>query len=131
MDGSADEKEMKNYLNRTIEPLLTAVVEAMYRTFLSKTARAQKQSIMFFPNMFKLATLEMIVEMADKFIRNEVAAPNEIRGVIGWPPVQDPKADELRNPNMPLDTPPDPASVPSPSGSDPTQMEGDSQNGRR
>jgi hypothetical protein len=131
MNGTATEKEMKNYLNRTIKPLLTAVVEAMRRTLLSKTARSQKQTVMFFHDVFELASLEEIAEIADKLIRNEVATGNEMRGVLGLPPVRDPKADQLRNPNMPEEES-IPSRVPSPSGPDPTQvMEGVSQNGRR
>lgn len=125
MDGTADEKQMKNYLKRTVEPLLTAVVEAMIRTLISKTARSQRQSIMFFPDMFALVSMEVIAEIADKLIRNEVAAPNEIRAAIGWAPSDDPKSDELRNPNMPDESaaapapPQDPRRIPAPSGSDP------------
>ena len=131
MNGTADEAAMLNYKNRTVEPLLTAIVEAMRRTLLSKTARAQRQWILFFMNAFKQVPMEKIAEIADKFIRNEVATGNEMRGVIGFPPVKDPKADQLRNPNMPTETT-SPNEVPSSSGSDPTtDLEGDSQNGRR
>lgn len=101
MNGTADEKAMLNYNNRTIEPILTAVVEAMRRTFLTKTARTQKQSIMYFRNPFKLVPMENIAVMADKFARNEILTSNEIRQVIGFKPANDPKADKLMNSNMP------------------------------
>jgi len=131
MNGTADEAAMLNYKNRTVEPLLTAIVEAMRRTLLSKTARSQRQWILFFMNAFKQVPMEKIAEIADKFIRNEVATANEMRGVIGFPPVKDAKADQLRNPNMPSESA-SPSAVPSSSGSDPTtDLEGDSQNGRR
>lgn len=131
MNGTADEAAMINYMNRTIEPLLDAVIEALIRTMLTKTARSQRQTILYFRNPFKLVTAEQIAEIADKFTRNEIASANDIRTVIGWKPSKDPKANQLRNSNMPQ-----PAEiqsrVPSPSGSDPIQdMEGDSQNGRR
>jgi hypothetical protein len=101
MNGTASEKEMLNYENRTIEPIVTAIIEAMNRTFLTNTARAQKQSIMYFRNPFKLVPVENIAEIADKFTRNEITSSNEMRQVIGFKPSRDPKADELRNSNMP------------------------------
>jgi hypothetical protein len=101
MNGTADEKTMINYINRTIEPMLTAVVEAMSRTFLTKTARTQKQSIQFFRDPFKLVPVSELAEIADKFTRNEILSSNEFRQVIGFKPADDPKADQLRNSNMP------------------------------
>lgn len=101
LNGTADEKTMLNYMNRTIVPLMTAVVEAMRRTFLTKTARTQMQSIEYFSDPFKLVPIDNIAEIADKFTRNEIMSANEIRSVIGMKPSNDPKADELRNSNMP------------------------------
>ena len=101
MNGTADEKAMLNYWNRTIEPILTAIVEGMRRSFLTKTARTQKQSVLFFKDPFRLIPIENIAEIADKFTRNEILSANEIRGIIGFPPHKDPKADQLVNSNMP------------------------------
>jgi hypothetical protein len=101
MSGTADERAMLNYNNRTIEPVVTAIVEAMRRTFLTKTARAQRQSIVATRNPFRLVPVDQIAEIADKFTRNEIMTANEIRSVIGMRPADDPKADELRNSNMP------------------------------
>lgn len=115
MNGTASEKEMLNYENRTIEPIVTAIIEAMRRTFLTNTARAQRQSIMYFRNPFKLVPVENIAEIADKFTRNEITSSNEMRQVIGFKPRQDPKADELRNSNMPDDKT---GKAPAPSGSE-------------
>ena len=100
LDGTADEKTMLNYYNRTIEPLVSAVVDEMKRKFLSKTARKQKQSIKFFRDPFKLVPVGELAEISDKFTRNEISSSNEIRQVIGWKPSKDPKADELRNSNI-------------------------------
>lgn len=100
MNGTADEKAMLNYNNRTIEPIISAIVDGLKRTFLSKTARSQKQSIMFFKDPFKLVPVENIAEIADKFTRNEIMTSNEIRQVVGMKPSDDPKADELRNSNI-------------------------------
>lgn len=102
MLGTADEKAMINYYNRTVEPFLTAIVEAMRRSFLTKTARSQKQTILFFRDPFRLAPLEQIAEIADKFARNEIVTSNEIRQAIGMAPHKDPKADQLINANMPV-----------------------------
>ena len=99
LNGTADEKTMENYYNRTIEPIVSAIVNAMRRTFLSKTARSQKQSIMFFRDPFKLVPASEMAEIADKFTRNEILSSNEIRQGIGIRPSKDPKADELRNSN--------------------------------
>lgn len=100
MDGTADEKTMINYNSRTIEPLVSSVVDEMKRTFLTKTARAQNQSIMFFKEPFKLVPVSELAEIADKFTRNEIMSPNEIRQTIGMKPSSDEKADELRNRNI-------------------------------
>lgn len=100
LDGSADDKTMQNYYTRTIEPILSAIVDEMKRKFLTKTARSQKQSILFFRDPFKLVPVDKIAEMTDKFTRNEVMTSNEIRQKIGMKPSTDPKADELRNSNL-------------------------------
>lgn len=100
LDGSADDKTMQNYYTRTIEPILSAIVDEMKRKFLTKTARSQKQSILFFRDPFKLVPVDTIAEMTDKFTRNEVMTSNEIRQKIGMKPSTDPKADELRNSNL-------------------------------
>ena len=101
MNGTADEKAMLNYYNRTIEPFLTAIVEGYRRSFLTQTARSQKQTVMYFRDPFRLVPIENIAEIADKFTRNEIMSSNEMRQVIGIAPSKDPKADELRNANMP------------------------------
>ena len=101
LDGTADEKTMLNYNNRTIEPIASAIVDEMKRKFLTKTAITQKQSIEFFSDPFKLVPLSSIATIADAFIRNEILTSNEIRGIIGMKPSDDPKADQLMNPNMP------------------------------
>lgn len=103
MDGTADEATMLNYINRTIEPVIAAVAEEMHRKFLSKTARTQGQSIEYFRDPFKLVPLSQVAELADKFTRNEILTPNEVRQFIGMKPSTDAKADQLRNPNMPAD----------------------------
>lgn len=100
LDGTADEKTMLNYYNRTIEPIISAIVDEMKRKFLTKTARTQGKSIMFFRDPFKLVPVAELAEISDKFTRNEIATSNEIRQVIGWKPSADPKADELRNSNL-------------------------------
>lgn len=113
MNGTADEKTMINYWNRTIEPVLTSVVESMRRVFLTKTARSQKQSILFFRDPFKLASIADIAEIADKFTRNEILSSNEIRSVVGFKPSKEKKADQLVNSNMPqADTGVDSATAP-------------------
>lgn len=99
-NGTADEKTMLNYHNRTIEPILSAITSNMHRKFLTKTARTQGQAIMFFRDPFRLVPVEQIAEIADKFTRNEVLSPNEIRAIIGYKPVDDERADELRNRNL-------------------------------
>ena len=100
LDGSADDKTMLNYYNRTIEPIVSAIVDEMKRKFLTKTARSQGQSILFFRDPFKLVPVNDIAEIADKFTRNEILTSNEIRQIIGIKPSEDPKADELRNSNI-------------------------------
>lgn len=101
MNGTADEPTMINYYNRSIEPILTAICEAMARTFLTKTARAQGQAFAFFKNPFLLVPVKDLAEIVDKFTRNEVASSNDMRSVIGWKPSKDPKADQLLNKNIP------------------------------
>lgn len=100
LDGTADDKTMLNYYNRTIEPIISAIVDEMKRKFLTKTARSQKQSILFFRDPFKLVPVADISEIADKFTRNEIMTSNEIRQIVGMKPSDDPKADELRNSNI-------------------------------
>lgn len=100
LDGTADDKTMLNYYNRTIEPIIAAIVDEMKRKFLSKTARSKNKSIKFFRDPFKLVPVADLAEISDKFTRNEIATSNEIRQVIGWKPSDDPKADELRNSNL-------------------------------
>lgn len=100
LDGTADEKTMLNYNNRTIEPIVAAIVDAMKRNFLTKTARTQGQTIMSFRDPFKLVPINNIAEIADKFTRNEILTSNEIRQIIGFKPSKDPKADQLVNSNI-------------------------------
>ena len=100
MEGTADEKTMLNYYDRTVEPLVAAVADAMKRVFLTKTARTQMQSITYFRNPFKLVPVNDLAEIADKFTRNEIMTSNEIRQIVGMKPSSDPKADELRNSNL-------------------------------
>ena len=100
MDGSADEKIMLNYHTRTIEPIISAIVDEIKRKFLTKTARSQNQSIMFFRDPFRLVPVNDIAEIADKFTRNEIMTSNEIRQIIGMKPSEDPKADQLINSNI-------------------------------
>ena len=100
LDGTADDKTMLNYYNRTIEPILSAIVDEMKRKFLTKTARSQKQSIVFFRDPFRLVPVADLAEIADKMTRNEIMSSNEIRQIVGMKPSDDPKADELRNKNL-------------------------------
>lgn len=100
LDGSADENAMQNYYTRTIEPILSAITDEFKRKFLTKTARSQNQSIMFFRDPFKLVPVTKIADIADKFTRNEILSSNELRGIIGYKPSSDPRADELRNKNI-------------------------------
>lgn len=100
LDGTADEKTMNNYYTRTIEPIITSIVDEMNRKFISKTARTQKQKILFFRDPFKLVPVSQVAEIADKFTRNEILSSNEVRQVIGRKPSDDPKADQLINSNI-------------------------------
>lgn len=100
MDGTADEQALLNYNNRTVEPIASAIVNELKRKFLTKTAIAQKQSIMFFLDPFRLVPINNIAEIADKFTRNEILTSNEVRQIIGFAPSKDPKADELTNSNI-------------------------------
>lgn len=122
MNGTADEKTMLNYYNRTIEPVTAAITGGMRRTFLTKTARTQGQSVQAFRDPFKLVPIENMAEIADKFTRNEILSSNELRSFMGIKPSKDPKADELRNSNMPA-----PSELET--SKQPTEEEGDSQNG--
>lgn len=99
-NGTADEATMLNYYNRTIEPILGAIATELTRKYLTKTARTQGHAIVYFKDPFKLVPVNQIAEIADKFTRNEIMSPNEIRSVIGMKPSEDPKADELRNRNL-------------------------------
>lgn len=99
-DGTADEPTMLNYMSRTVEPILSAIVDEFKRKFLTKTARTQKQTIMYFKDIFKLVPANELANVADKYTRNEILSPNEIRAVIGRKPSNDPKANELRNRNL-------------------------------
>ena len=100
LDGTADDKTMLNYYTRTIEPIVAAIVDEMKRKFLSKTARSQKQSIVYFRDPFKLVPVNDMAEIADKFTRNEILTSNEIRQIVGMRPSKDPKADQLVNSNI-------------------------------
>lgn len=111
INGTADEQTMINYHNRTVEPFLTAITNAMNRSFISRTAYTQGQRIKFFRDPFRLMPLSSIAEIADKFTRNEIASSNDMRSAIGWVPSNDPKAEELRNSNL---------SRPNEEGSNPT-----------
>lgn len=102
MNGTADEKALNNYYNRTIEPIMSAIVDEMKRKFLTKTARTKKHSIQFFRDPFKLVPTTDLAELADKFTRNEIMTSNEFRQIIGMKPSAEPTADELRNKNMPI-----------------------------
>lgn len=98
--GEANEQEMLNYHNRTIEPIISAFCTGMTRSFLTKTARSQGQRIMFFRDPFKLVPVANIADIADKFTRNEILSSNEVRSIVGYKPVDDARADELRNKNL-------------------------------
>ena len=118
LDGTADERTMLNYHNRTIEPIVSSITDESKRKFLTKTARSQNQSIIFFRDPFKLVPVNDLSEIADKFTRNEILSSNEVRQIIGMKPSADPKADELRNKN--LTTPVDPNAVNPEQGGQPT-----------
>lgn len=100
LDGTADEKTMLNYMNRTVEPIISAIVDELKRKFLTKTARSQLQSIVYFRDQFRLVPVNDIAEIADKFTRNEIMTSNEIRQIVGMQPSKDPKADKLVNSNI-------------------------------
>ena len=99
-DGNASESEMLNYYNRTVEPVVSCIVDGLRRTFLTKTARSQGQTIQYLKNPFSLVTAKDLAELADKFTRNEILSSNEFRSIIGYKPDNDPKSDELRNKNL-------------------------------
>ena len=109
LDGTADERTMLNYHNRTIEPIIAAIAGEMKRKFLTKTARSQLQTIEYFRDPFKLVPVDNLAEIADKFTRNEILSSNEVRQIIGMKPASDPKADELRNKNLTSPTDPNAA----------------------
>jgi len=100
LDGTADEATMLNYYSRTVEPILAAIVDEMRRKFITKTARTQGKSIVYYRDPFKLVPVSQMAEIADKFTRNEILSTNEVRAAIGYKPVNDPRADELRNKNL-------------------------------
>lgn len=132
MDGTADPQTMLNYYNRTVEPVLAAISEAMTRAFLSKTAITQGQTLMYIRDPFKLVEVSSIADIADKFTRNEILSSNEVRGLIGFKPSSDPAADELRNKNIPeaeVVVPPEPKQVTETVEEPLIVSEGDSQNG--
>lgn len=126
LDGTADDKTMLNYYNRTIEPIVSAIADEMKRKFLTKTARAQKQTILFFRDPFKLVPVNDLAEIADKFTRNEIMSANEIRQIVGMKPSDDPKADRLVNSNL---NQPDEAVEPPPNAVSENPKEGEIQNG--
>lgn len=130
LDGTADEKTMLNYYNRTIEPILSAIADEMKRKFLTVTARSQKQTIAFFRDPFKLVPVNDIAEIADKFTRNEIMTSNEIRQVIGMKPSDDPNADALRNKNLSATAEEKEAMQPAGSGPGSENINKDKENGQ-
>ena len=124
MDGTADDKTMLNYYSRTIEPFVSAIADEMKRKFLTKTARSQFQSIAFFRDPFKLVPVSELAEIADKFTRNEILSPNEMRQIIGLKPSADPKAAELRNRNVSEANGSEAAKAPTEETTDNNQTEG-------
>lgn len=126
-NGTADEAAMLNYYNRTIEPILAAIANEMKRKFLTKTARTRGQSIVYIRDPFKLVPVEQLAEIADKLLRNTVLSPNEMRMIIGYQPVDNEKADELRNPNLNEPTPEEAGSLQYPNTSSEIATEGQSQ----
>lgn len=128
MNGTANESTMLNYIDRTIKPIADAIAQAMKRSFLSKTARSQGQSVVYFRDPFALVPLSQFAEIADALSRNEVFTPNDLRTAIGWKPSSDPKADQLANSNMPNSSGSPPA-VPEPKKPPAIESGGDSQNG--
>lgn len=126
-NGTADEATMLNYYNRTIEPILACIANEMKRKFLTKTARTRGQSIVYIRDPFKLVPVDKLSEIADKFLRNTILTPNEFRMIIGYRPVDNEKADELRNPNLNEPTTEDGSPVDYPSTSDSMPPEGQTQ----
>lgn len=110
--GTADEKTMLNYHSRTIKPILVAITQGLKRSFLTKTARTQLQSVEFFRDPFELVPVSSIADIADKFTRNEILSSNEVRSIIGFKPATDPKADKLLNKNIPEQPQPDQQAIP-------------------
>ena len=104
MNGTANEQDMLNYQNRTTEPIIAAIADEFKRKFLTKTGRTQGQSIEYFRDPFRLMPVSQIAEIADKFVRNTIMTPNEMRQKIGMKPASDPNADQLRNPNISAST---------------------------
>ena len=119
LDGTADDKTMNNYYTRTIEPIVTAIVDEFHRKFLTKTARSQGQAIMYFRDPFKLIPISEVPEFADKFTRNEILSSNEFRQIVGRKPSKDPAADELRNKNLSQST----ADIEAKAGKEPEEPE--------
>lgn len=119
LDGTADDKTMNNYYTRTIEPIVTAIVDEFHRKFLTKTARSQGQAIMYFRDPFKLIPISEVPEFADKFTRNEILSSNEFRQIVGRKPSKDPAADELRNKNLSQST----ADIEAKAGTEPEKPE--------
>lgn len=124
LDGTADEQTMLNYYSRTVDPIVNAIVSEIKRKFLTKTARAQGHSIMYFRDPFKLVPVAQLAEITDKFTRNEVATSNEMRQAMGWKPSKDPKADQLINSNL---NQPD---APKKNAEEPTEKVEENQNGK-
>jgi len=100
LSGTADEKELLNYHNRTVEPIVSAITTELSRKFLTKTAQTQGQTVMYFRDLFSIVTPERLADLADKLTRNEIASPNDLRAVVGWTPSKAQGADELRNRNL-------------------------------
>jgi hypothetical protein len=111
LSGTADEKELLNYYNRTVEPMVSALTDELARKFLTKTAQTQGQTIMHFRDLFSIVTPERLADLADKLTRNEIASPNDLRAALGWKPSKAPGADELRNRNLNQQAPEEPMDV--------------------
>jgi len=126
-NGTADEAAMLNYYNRTIEPILAALTEGLKRSFLTKTARTQGQSVEVYRDPFKLVSVKDFAEIADKLTRNEILSSNEVRGLIGFKPSDDPEADKLKNSNVPQpvdgSVPTDPAAEGDPATADTSEQD--------
>lgn len=129
LDGTADEKTMLNYNNRSVEPIVSAIVDEMKRKFLTKTAITQKQTIKYFSDPFKLVPVNTIADIADKFTRNEILSSNEVRDIIGRKPSKDPKADQLVNKNISQPTTEQTSPPTGEQGDEITQEGGENQNG--